>query len=1103
MKKSYPVIFLALLVFSCKPDGKKGEQLFTLLPPSSTNVHFKNQLSETEQSNIIQYLYFNNGAGVAAGDINNDGLVDLYFTSNQRPDKLYLNKGNFKFEDITETAGVAGTGEWKTGVTMADVNGDGLLDIYVCQVGNYKNYHGKNQLFINQGNLTFKEEAREYGLDFQGFSTQAAFFDYDMDGDLDMYLQNHSVHTSRSYGNSNLRFDHDSLSGGRLFRNDVVNGKHVFHDVTREAGIYDSQVGYGLGVNICDINNDGFPDVYVSNDFHENDYLYINNKNGTFSEKLTDMIAHTSRSSMGNDVGDINNDGLLDIVVLDMLPDNEKIRKQSGGEDDYELSEMKLKDGYNHQFVRNTLQLNLGGGMFSEIGLYAGIASTDWSWSPLLCDVDNDGLKDLFITNGIYRRANDLDYVKFLTGGNKLYPSRDLTKYTDKQLYERMPLYPGFNYIFKNNGDLTFSDMDKSWGFNTRSFSNGSTYADLDNDGDLDLITNNINDPASIYRNNARQLTGNHFLSIVLKGNGMNTRGIGARVTLYSGGHEQVADQFPTRGFLSAVSDVLHFGLGKTAKIDSVLVRWPDLSEEIIKNVPVDTTITLDIANSSKPIHIITQDDVSEKIFSPALVPGLEFKHIEDRWVDFYREQLIPHSLSAEGPALAVADINGDGLQDLFIGGAKGQPSKIFVQEKNGSFKALDVPLLNRERFADDVDAAFFDADGDGDEDLYIVRGGNELNIGNPLLCDLLLINDGKGGFSKGILPFMSHNGSCVRTCDFDGDGDIDLFVGSRSVPGAYGLSPEQFLLENDGHGHFNIVTGDRTKDIKNAGMVTDAAWMDWNKDGKPDLIITGEWMNVSIYKNDDDAFSDVTRAAGLDETSGWWNCISVADVDGDSNMDLVCGNLGLNSYLKASVKEPVKMYLNDFDNNGSLDQIICTYQDEISYPFASLDELSAQIKSLDKKFPRYSDFGGKSIEDIFGKSAIDKSLVKTAVLFESCLFHNKGNGIFESMKLPKEAQFSTIRNIVVKDINNDGKQDLILAGNDYAVRPSYGRYDASYGWCMPGDSHNAFYTLMPVKSGLRINGDARKIATIVIAGKQYLLAAVNNGELQVFQFLK
>jgi enediyne biosynthesis protein E4 len=1100
MKNSALFLSVLLFVFSCKSAKKEDEHLFTLLPSSVTNVDFVNKLTETEQSNIIEYLYFNNGAGVAAGDINNDGLVDLYFTSNQNPNKLYLNKGNLKFEDITASAGVGGNGDWKTGITMADVNGDGLLDIYVCQVGNYKNLHGRNQLFINQGNLTFKEEAHEYGLDFQGFSTQAAFFDYDMDGDLDMYLQNHSVHSSRSYGKSSLRLDHDSLSGGRLFRNDKVNGRRFFHDVTKQSGIYDSQIGYGLGVNICDINNDGFPDIYVSNDFHENDYLYINNRNGTFTEKLTDFIAHTSRSSMGNDVGDINNDGLLDIMVLDMLPEDEKIRKQSGGEDDYELSEMKLRDGYNHQFVRNTLQLNLGGGMFSEIGQLSGVAATDWSWSPLFCDVDNDGWKDLFITSGIYRRANDLDYIKFLTGGNEVFPSRDLNKYSDKELYEKMPLYPNLNYIFKNNGDLTFSNMAKAWGFNTPSFSNGSTYADLDNDGDLDLIVNNINAPAYIYRNNAGTLTGNHFLSVVLKGKGMNTRGIGARVTLYNGGQVQVAEQFSTRGFLSATSDVLHFGLGKAGVIDSVLVRWPDLSVQIIKNVPVDTTITLDIINSGKPVLTNHPDNKSTKLFSPALIPGLEFRHKEDDWVDFYREQLIPHSLSAEGPALAVGDVNGDGLDDLFIGGAKGQPAKIFVQQKNGSFKALDIPLLSRERFADDVDAAFFDADGDGDLDLYIVRGGNELEIGNPLLNDLLLINDGKGGFSKGELPFISHNGSCVSPCDFDGDGDIDLFVGSRSVPGGYGLSPDQFLLENDGHGNFSIVTDDRAKAFKNAGMVTDAAWMDLDKDGQPDLVLVGEWMKVCIFRNDKGSFSDITSSAGLGETSGWWNCIRVADVDGDGNPDLVGGNLGLNSSLKASVKEPVEMYLNDFDNNGTLDQVLCSYQNGISYPFASLDELSGQITGLENKFPKYSDFGGKTVKQIFGKNALDHSVVKKAEMFESCLFLNNGNGTFKNYKLPTEVQFSSVRDILVKDIDKDGNPDLVLAGNDYLVRPSYGRYDASYGWCLLGHKNHGFDVLMPIKSGLKIEGDARKIVSIDIAGKHYIVAAVNNGDLQIFK---
>ncbi len=1093
------ILFLpALVLFSCSPGTREKASLFTILDKSYTGVGFRNELTETEDFNMIQYLYFNNGGGVAAGDINNDGLTDLYFTSNQGSNRLYLNRGNLRFEDITGSSGTAGTGNWKTGVSMADINGDGLLDIYVCQVGNYKTFNGRNQLFINQGDLTFRDEAKEYRLDFSGLSTQAAFLDYDLDGDLDMYLLNHSVHRPAGYGPAELRHTHDELSGDRLFRNDMADGKCRFTDVTAASGIYSSMIGYGLGVSVSDFNDDGYPDIYVSNDFHENDYLYMNMKDGTFTESLAASMGHTSRSSMGNDAADINNDGLTDMIVLDMLPDKETIRQSSGGDDDYQLSEIREDFGYHPQFVRNTLQLNLGGTLFSEIGLFAGIHATDWSWSPLACDFNNDGWKDIFITSGIFRRANDLDYVRFLTGGNRLMPSRDNSNLKDEELYKRMPLHPNSNYFFRNNGDLTFSNENDSWDSGPQSYSNGSAFADLDNDGDMDLAVSNINAEAFIYRNNCEKYN-NHYVSFRLKGRVPNSFSIGARITIYTSSLKQVAEAFVSRGFLSSVPPDIHFGTGKYAIIDSAIIRWPDLSVSRFVNIKADTTITLYFEEVEKKQQ--TAAEIHRNgLFSIAAIEGFDFTHREDAYSELLRESLTPHSLAAEGPALAAGDINGDGLDDVFAGGAAGQESVVLVQEHDGNFKRLRIPRLAIELDSEDVDAVFFDADSDGDDDLYIVRGGNQLKPGNLLLNDLLLINSGSGKFTRKELPAISHNGSCVRPADFDGDGDIDLFVGSRSLPSAYGLNPENYLLENDGKGNFRNVTAERMNAIRDQGMVTDAAWIDIDKDGDKDLAVTGEWMKIMLLENRQGYFRDVSDTAIPFRTEGFWHSIEAADLDNDGDFDLVAGNLGCNTILRASPENPVRLYLNDFDNNGQMDPVICRSIGDRFMPVASLDEFTAQISGFVANFPSYSDFAGKDVFGIFGNEIMEQSLMKEAVLSESCIFRNSGNGTFAAESLPSEVQFSVIRDIRAADFNSDGYMDIILTGNDYNVRPAYGRHDASYGWFLEGGENNRFKVRYPAESGLIIKGDSRRIVSLRIAGKPFLAEASNRGQLKLFR---
>ena len=1102
--KKLIIISLTLIIVSCETSRDTENNLFTLLPSSHTRITFSNDLIETDAFNMIEYLYFNNGGGVAAGDINNDGLVDLYFTASQLSNKLYLNKGNLVFEDITEKAGVAGEGDWTTGVTMGDVNADGYLDIYVCYLGDYKGKKGQNQLFINNGDLTFTERAEEYGLDFRGFSTQAAFFDYDMDGDLDMYLLNHSVHSTRSYGRSSLRFESDSKSGDRLFRQDQLNGSIIFSDVSQRSGILSSQIGYGLGVSIADINNDGYPDIYISNDFHENDYLYVNNCNGTFTERFTEMMGHASRSSMGNDIGDFNNDGMLDIMVLDMLPEDEAIRKRSGGEEDYEIHEIKRSYGYYNQFVRNMLHLNMGLSQFSEIGRLAGVHSTDWSWAPLFCDLDNDGLKDLFITNGIYRRANDLDYVRFLTDDNNGMRQPNSSLLSNKELYEKMPLDPLVNYAYKNNGDLTFENKAIEWGMERLSYSNGAAYADLDNDGDLDLIINNINNRAFIYRNNAETLTDNHYLVLKLNGSARNVFGIGARITVYQKEGMMIAENNLTRGFMSSVSPVIHIGLGKVTQVDSIEVRWPGRYIEKIYNVNVDQCIEVNFKNASEQKVPISLPSENYKLFIlDQGIPGLEYEHKENKFTEFKNQHLIPHELSSEGPCLAVDDVNNDGLEDVYVGGAKGQRSVLFIQEKTG-FVQAKIRIFEVDYGFEDVDAAFLDVEGDGDMDLYVVSGGDERSIPDRLMKDRLYINDGEGNYSGSVdlLPEFYHNGSCVRPTDFDNDGDLDLFVGSRSIPNAYGLSPRSYLLENNGSGKYMDVTENKANGLADIGMITDAVWIDHDQDQDMDLVLVGEWMPVTILTNNEGSFNIEDNADGLYHSSGWWFSVKADDLDNDGDPDLIAGNVGLNTLFKASEDKPVKMYINDFDKNGTIEQIITYEKGGKQYLTASKDDLGNQLEYIQEKYPAYADFTGKTLQDIFSGDQLDASILKEANCFKSCVFINN-NGLFEMLSLPTEVQFSAVRDMIIDDFDGDQIKDILMAGNFNSVRPSYGMYNASYGWFLKGKGDGNFVLQYPKESGFNVRGETSKISVIRINGLNYILVARNNDRLLSFKINK
>lgn len=1097
------LLFFWWLASACseKKDSAHVNSLFQLLSPDRTNIHFVNQLDYDETVNTYTFKNFYNGGGVGLADFNNDSLVDIFLTGNLVSNRLYLNKGNLIFEDMTGSSGLGSAGAWSTGVSIADINGDGWLDIYVCKSGPPGGGRRYNELFINRGNLTFSEESKKYGLDFEGLATHAAFFDYDKDGDLDCYLLNNSI---RSIGAYDLRKDQrnipDAAGGNKLLRND--DGKFV--DVSQEAGIYTSMIGFGLGVTIGDVNKDGWPDIYVSNDFFERDYLYINQKNGRFRESLEEMIREISLGSMGADMADINNDALPEIFVTEMLPESDDRLKTTTQFENWDKYSASVEQGYYHQFSRNVLQLNNGDGTFSEIGRLAGVHATDWSWGALIMDMDNDGYKDIFVANGIYKDLLDQDYVNFVSNRDMVREILDKEGKVIKQLIDSIPINKIPNFAFQNMGNLAFENRASGWGLGEPTHSNGSAYGDLDNDGDLDLVLNNVNMPAHVYENQSNRLLPlNSFLSLVLHGTGKNAFAIGARITLKAGGKTFYQEHFPMRGFMSSVDYTINFGLGDVKTIDSLIVEWPDDKVTIQHQVKVNQRLYLyQEQGGAAPIEKSSQTR-RRPLFSEVRLRGSEFKHEESTFVDFDRDRLLFNMISNEGPCLCTGDVNGDGLQDFYVGGAKNQAGSLFVQMPSGDFVKTGQKYFDADSISEDTDCVFFDADGDGKEDLYVASGGNEFSSSSSALLDRLYFNEGNGIFrkSKQLLP-ISHrfeSSGAVEAVDFDHDGDVDLFVGVRLIPGLYGLPCDGYLLINDGKGHFSDITKAAAPTLQGLGMIRDAKWVDINNDTYSDLIVTGDWMPIQVFINRNGKSLEKSSPE-FDRTNGWYQTIEAADFNKDGWMDLVIGNHGLNSRFKASDAEPLRLYINDFDQNGSVEHITTRYHEGKSLPFVLRQDLVSQIPSLKKKYLHFENYKGQTITDIFSEDQLQRAVILSAYDLETTVWMNNGDGSFKKKKLPPEAQFSPVYAVCVEDFDQDSNPDVLLGGNLYRAKPETGIYDGSYGLLLKGNGKGDFNVVSPQTSGIRIRGEIRSIKKISNKPRMVVVAK-NNDRLQFFRY--